>query len=413
MPSTPAANDLHIVRQSGTPLRPEQVKFNKLLAEVRRFERKLAEWVEFQGTFAPRRTHEATGWVDRLVKARRALIFACVQVLEGRHGGQPPKKVERRLLTAVLIEFCVDHLLDGHLHDAEIIAVHDAYASESIRDVLDADAAEQRLEIRDQFGFDIPDDIKPQDFEEYVFEKLREKEGDPDTEADEPERSADKQGARARKRKKRKFTAPAQEAADPHQPLRDVFRKLASAMHPDRAVNEADRSRRTELMQRVNQAYADKNLLALFELQLEIEQIDEDHMHAMPVERLAHFNVLLKERLETLKREVSSITSGFQQTMMTIPRSLTPAAVEDDFAKWIETIQEETERLGDWTAMLPETNWRKRWLKDWDDERREAEQEVDSMIELANTLSALIEADLESRSTGKPTTRNRSRDRRR
>jgi curved DNA-binding protein CbpA len=37
--------------------------------------------------------------------------------------------------------------------------------------------------------------------------------------------------------------------------VREVFRKLASELHPDRETDPAEHARKTELMQRVNQAY--------------------------------------------------------------------------------------------------------------------------------------------------------------
>jgi len=56
--------------------------------------------------------------------------------------------------------------------------------------------------------------------------------------------------------------------------VREVFRKLASELHPDRETDPAEHARKTELMQRVNQTYKAGDLLALLELQLSIEQID-------------------------------------------------------------------------------------------------------------------------------------------
>ncbi len=47
-----------------------------------------------------------------------------------------------------------------------------------------------------------------------------------------------------------------------------------AVLHPDREPDEAERVRKTELMQRVNEAYSKKDLLQLVALQLEIEQID-------------------------------------------------------------------------------------------------------------------------------------------
>lgn len=82
-----------------------------------------------------------------------------------------------------------------------------------------------------------------------------------------------------------------------------MFRKLASALHPDRADGDADRQRRTEAMQRVNQAYERQDLLALLTLQLEIEQIDAAHLSSASADKLRHYNRVLADQVSELKAE--------------------------------------------------------------------------------------------------------------
>ncbi len=50
------------------------------------------------------------------------------------------------------------------------------------------------------------------------------------------------------------------------QTIRDVYRKLAGALHPDRPSDELSEERKTALMQRVNQAYDSRNLLELLDI---------------------------------------------------------------------------------------------------------------------------------------------------
>src|SRR5260363_169051 len=53
--------------------------------------------------------------------------------------------------------------------------------------------------------------------------------------------------------------------------LQEVYRKLASSLHPDKELDLAERMRKTELMQQLNTAYEKKDLLHLLELQLTAE----------------------------------------------------------------------------------------------------------------------------------------------
>ena len=87
------------------------------------------------------------------------------------------------------------------------------------------------------------------------------------------------------------------------QSVRDIYRKLASALHPDRETDPAERIRKTELMQRVNAAYQKEDLLALLELQLEIEQIDQAALDNLADERIAQYNAVLQGQLKELELE--------------------------------------------------------------------------------------------------------------
>ncbi|MDP5008369.1 MAG: molecular chaperone DnaJ [Glaciimonas sp.] len=70
------------------------------------------------------------------------------------------------------------------------------------------------------------------------------------------------------------------------QSIREIFRKLASALHPDKEQDDTERKRKTALMQRVNIAYGNNDLLTLLELQLECEQIDAAMLGALSEDRL-------------------------------------------------------------------------------------------------------------------------------
>ncbi len=94
-----------------------------------------------------------------------------------------------------------------------------------------------------------------------------------------------------------------QENADADLALKTVYRKLASALHPDKEPDPTERQRKTVLMVRVNTANDKKDLLALLRLQLEIEQINPESIAALAAEKLRPYNKVLKEQLETLNDE--------------------------------------------------------------------------------------------------------------
>ena len=96
------------------------------------------------------------------------------------------------------------------------------------------------------------------------------------------------------------------------QSLREVYRKLASALHPDREPDPAQRAAKTALMARVNEANGRKDLLALLELQLQVEQIDAEHLARVDATHLKHYNKVLAEQAEELRREVEGVESRFR-----------------------------------------------------------------------------------------------------
>ncbi|MEN9903877.1 MAG: hypothetical protein RLZZ555_442, partial [Pseudomonadota bacterium] len=85
--------------------------------------------------------------------------------------------------------------------------------------------------------------------------------------------------------------------------LRTLYRQLASALHPDRAGDEAERARMTALMSAANAAYDRRDLLALLDLQLQAELADPDHLERLSAQRLDAVGRLLKEQAASLERE--------------------------------------------------------------------------------------------------------------
>ena len=106
-----------------------------------------------------------------------------------------------------------------------------------------------------------------------------------------------------------------EEEALASQSVREVYRKLVAALHPDREQDEEERLRKTELMQRVNLAYGKKDLLKLLELQLEIEQIDPEHLSNIADSRLKHFIKILKDQLSELNQETEQIEQMFRLSL--------------------------------------------------------------------------------------------------
>lgn len=168
-------------------------------------------------------------------------------------------------------------------------------------DAQQSDVAQTlKATMADMFGFDmdgVSDAQSPEDLLEHVLNQF-ETEGLDNPKAP-PRKLTAKQLARAAQQKS--------EAEKTSLSIREVYRKLASALHPDREPDLQERQRKTGLMQRVNQAYAAKDLLKLLELQLELEHIDAAAIAGLSEDRIKHYNKVLREQLAELEAEIESL----------------------------------------------------------------------------------------------------------
>jgi curved DNA-binding protein CbpA len=119
----------------------------------------------------------------------------------------------------------------------------------------------------------------------------------------------------ARQRGKQVATAGADVADDAPRAVRDIYRKLASALHPDREADPAARARKTTLMQRANHAYANADLVELLGLQLELEQIDHGDLTRAPEALLERYNHVLAEQSRTLEQAVREVREAISAAL--------------------------------------------------------------------------------------------------
>lgn len=94
--------------------------------------------------------------------------------------------------------------------------------------------------------------------------------------------------------------------------LRDLYRRLASALHPDREPDADERERKTALMQRLNRAYDKQGLLQLLELERDLGAADADRLAGAGDELLRHYNGILKAQLASLDRELHRVEADFR-----------------------------------------------------------------------------------------------------
>lgn len=175
--------------------------------------------------------------------------------------------------------------------------------------------------------------------------------------------------AQTRRRARQKAPAPLQKAIaarEASQSLRTVYRQLASALHPDREPDAAERTRKTALMQRANVAYAREDLLTLLELQQEAEQLAlaGSRGNALPPERLAHFNQLLARQEQELAQEIADTEAAFRRQAGIGPRErLAHDTLGRALARQVRALQHEIGHLRAELVTLADERALRQWLK--------------------------------------------------
>lgn len=290
-----------------SPLDPAQRKFNQLLAKLDKARTELADWQAESARFGMAYEEIARPLFAELQACRVSAAKRLGELLD--EAGWT--RAERMLLRELTCELA-GALIDGGQLDAEqeatFRALHDKHADVDFDTGNRQAMAEMKGLFEAMSGLDLGDEEVGS--EEELFQRAQQR---LQAELREQAHAADGNPAQPKKRGRTSAKAKREQedAQAASQTLREVYRKLAAALHPDRATDEADRAERTGRMQRANQAYEAQDLLGLLELQLEIEQVDAAHVARITSERAGHLNRLLTEQLQELQAELTARRVAF------------------------------------------------------------------------------------------------------
>lgn len=282
------------------PLTPEQQKFNRLVQKIEQARAGLRAWQEQEALFARAHAERLRPLFDELAGCRRGVV----QRLDALLAGKGWTRGDRATMREVICEVLPGLIEDSDAEEAEALkAIYDRHSEVDFDTENRAAVATMKDMFEAMSGVDLGDEA----FESHddLMRRARERlDAAAQDRAAAPSPKAGKASAAQRRRE--------QEQQEASQSLREVYRKLASALHPDRAPDEAQRAERTALMQRVNQAYEARDLLSLFALQLEIEQVDTAHLARLTAERSRHYNRVLNEQLGALRDEIEASQMQFR-----------------------------------------------------------------------------------------------------
>lgn len=352
------ARTLTIAQPAAAKLSPAQKKFNSLVKRIAEQRELLAQWQLAVPLYRERREREFKPLLDDY----RVLSVQMVHTLHAASSRKGLSKTDRATIDELITDLA-GPLAESAPDEAMRAEMKQRYNEHAGSD-FDDDGAEgdamAREMARELFGMDIPDDVdlnSPEALMRHLEQQMHAEAQRADAEAESaPQRPAKKPGKREQQA--------AEQAQQASQSLREVYRKLASALHPDRETDPAERTRKTALMQRVNEAYASNRLLDLLQLQLEAEQIDPGQLANLSAERLKHYNHVLAEQLDELLHEVAATEGAFVLEFNLHPlQKLKPTRLADTLRHQIAQLTMDTHQLRQQLPLLDDLPTFKRWLK--------------------------------------------------
>ena len=299
---------------SARTLSREQKQFNKLIAQIEATRRELEVWREF----IPQMRQTYLTQIEPALATLREKRLALVALFDEVMSGKVLNKTERRKLAEILCATLRELLSTGET--PQLVQLYNKYSGVSFEEEQQENAEMLQAMASEAFGVKFSDDDltgTPDEIAARIAAKVQ---------AAEEMREARRAGktakrAKAGKENPKNAKAAAREAQREQvaqgasKSVREVYRKLASELHPDREPDPVERERKTALMQKVNQAYDKGDLLALLELQLQIEQINPAALAGMARERIIHYNAVLTGQLQRLRDEMEELLAPFTMTM--------------------------------------------------------------------------------------------------
>ena len=133
------------------------------------------------------------------------------------------------------------------------------------------------------------------------------------------------------------------------QSLKTVYLKIASMIHPDREQDESKKLKKTELLQKVNEAYAAQDLFYLLKLQLQLEINKSLSSKALSSEQVKFYQLALEAQSQSLQGQLDEIFASFHLSSHINTKQLKMSdvykVIDKDAAELKQQLKWEKERL--------------------------------------------------------------------
>lgn len=297
-------------------------------------------------------------WLSPLKRQQREQMRALALALEGHLQGKALSRLQQDTATEALCALAQTLADEG---ETDMVVLHDRHSRQTLAQKKQAAADAMRARLEAALGEPLAADGDELSMDELVragMARLRE--------ARDEEQARRQARAQARKARRQPGTQQAEaqaQAADAETQLRTLFRQLASALHPDREPDEAERQRKTALMSEANTAYARKDLVTLMQIQLRAELADPAAVSRLADDRLAALTLLLKQQVAGLERERAARQAQLAAEFELPPGQVAnPNTLRQQLLNQVAALESSVARLTQDLDQVQEPAGLKRWL---------------------------------------------------
>lgn len=293
-------NKIAITKQQDTPLSKEQKQFNRLNLQIAKEREQLLSWQNKISEFKIIYANEFTPLEGQYDKLRIQIVY----LLDEAYDNKVFTKNERKKMLYIIEELAQELAVD----DEKVKSIYNKRGNNDFDEeqaTINEIAVDHiRAAIYEHFDMNL-DDVETDDPEDFIREFAKQMQEKIETE--ETKKSNRKKSDKTLE-KEAKMIRQEQEIS---QSIKEIYRQLVKTLHPDREPDVVERERKTTLMQKINIAYNKNDLLTLLQMQLEVEQIDQFSINSTSLEKIKHYNAVLKRQLQELKQEIYFIREQF------------------------------------------------------------------------------------------------------
>ena len=291
-------NKIIITKQQETPLSKEQKQFNRLNSEIAKEKELLLTWQNQIFGFKSIYNNELTPLQNQHNKLRIQTVY----LLDAVYANKIFTKNERKKMIYIIEEVAQDLAAD----DEKVKEIYNRHSGNDYDDeqnmLNDAAMDYMKAAAAEELDINLDHLDNPEDLMQELLKQMQEK-----MEETESDRATRKKSAKTIRQEANK----AKENQEISQSIKEVYRQLVRTLHPDRETDLDERVRKTELMKKINIAYDKLDLITLLQMQLEVEQIDQRSINSISIEKVKHYNAVLKKQLQEIKQEVYFVREQF------------------------------------------------------------------------------------------------------